>query len=199
MIGERIRAYRQNRGIKVAEFATLIGISQGSLSDIENQKTKPSSETIESLVRNTDIDARWLLVGEGAAPEQNRLDSKTQEVISIMMRSDEKVKANILRDAKKEKLYSEVALLKKFKHLNETGIICINLLLQLFLPIQIVLVAVGFGFLTGPTALKIIAGIVFSWSLVVPIIRSFPVETVWWLKHRYCSFVRFRSPYFGEL
>ena len=65
MIGERIRTYRQSKGIKVADFAKLIGVSQGSLSDIENQKTKPSAETISALVRHTDIDARWLMTGEG--------------------------------------------------------------------------------------------------------------------------------------
>lgn len=70
MIGKRIREYRQNKGVKVADFAALIGISQGSLSDIENGKTKPSAETLASIVRNTDIDATWLLTGEGIAPER---------------------------------------------------------------------------------------------------------------------------------
>ncbi|HEX9080263.1 MAG TPA: helix-turn-helix transcriptional regulator [Desulfuromonadaceae bacterium] len=74
MIGRRIREYRQGKKIKVADFATLIGISQGTLSDIENEKTKPSAETLSSIVRNTDIDAGWLLAGKakeevGDAPE----------------------------------------------------------------------------------------------------------------------------------
>lgn len=65
MIGARIRDYRQRKGLKVADFAKLIGISQGSLSDIENGKTKPSADTLASIIRNTDIDSKWLMIGEG--------------------------------------------------------------------------------------------------------------------------------------
>lgn len=198
MIGGRIRAYRQGKGFKVADFARVIGISQGSLSDIENQKTKPSSETLESLVRNTDIDARWLLIGDGAAPEASSLDPKTQAVVSIMKRSNDKVKARILREAKKEELFSDAKLIKEFKHLNETGIIGINLLIQLFLPVEIILSAVGFGILTGPFAIKTVPWIILSWYCVGLIIKRYPVETIWWLKHRYSSIVRFNSPYFGR-
>lgn len=65
MIGKRIQDYRMFLRLKVGEFAKLIGISQGSLSDIENIKTKPSADTIAAIVRNTDIRPEWLLTGEG--------------------------------------------------------------------------------------------------------------------------------------
>ncbi|OQX50295.1 hypothetical protein B5M47_03960 [candidate division CPR3 bacterium 4484_211] len=65
MIGCRIRIYRKKKGLTVKQLAKIIGISQGSLSDIENEKTKPSAKTITSLVRNTDINPDWLLTGEG--------------------------------------------------------------------------------------------------------------------------------------
>ncbi|WP_183355984.1 helix-turn-helix domain-containing protein [Geomonas silvestris] len=65
MIGSRIADYRRGLKFKVAEFARIIGISQGSLSDIENNKTKPSADTIEAIVRNTDINPGWLLTGVG--------------------------------------------------------------------------------------------------------------------------------------
>lgn len=65
MIGKRIQEYRISLRLKVGEFAKIIGISQGSLSDIENIKTKPSADTIAAIVRNTDIRPEWLLTGEG--------------------------------------------------------------------------------------------------------------------------------------
>ena len=46
------------------EFANIIGISQGSLSDIERGKTKPSAKAIIGLIQKTNIDIRWLLTGE---------------------------------------------------------------------------------------------------------------------------------------
>jgi transcriptional regulator with XRE-family HTH domain len=65
MIGEKFREFRRYKALKVKEMADLIGISQGSLSDIENARTKPSSETISSIIRHTDINPFWLLVDEG--------------------------------------------------------------------------------------------------------------------------------------
>lgn len=77
-LGKRIKEYRLNAGYKIAEFASVIGISQGSLSDIENEKTKPSSGTLETLVRNTDIDAVWLLTGGDRANYIKKKDTDTE-------------------------------------------------------------------------------------------------------------------------
>ncbi|MEW5745239.1 MAG: LexA family transcriptional regulator [Nitrospirota bacterium] len=68
-IGARLREYREKKHYKVAEFASIIGISQGTLSDIENEKTKPSAETIAAIVRHTDINATWLLTGRTTEKE----------------------------------------------------------------------------------------------------------------------------------
>ena len=46
------------------ELARIIKISQGSLSDIENNKSLPSANTILSLWLHTDIDVGWLLAAE---------------------------------------------------------------------------------------------------------------------------------------
>ena len=62
--GSRLRDYRKQRKITGIELASTIGISQGSLSDIETGKTNPSLGTIENIIRNTDIDIIWLITGE---------------------------------------------------------------------------------------------------------------------------------------
>jgi len=63
-IGQRIKEFRSKKGYKVRELADIIGISQGTLSDIENEKTRPSADTLAAFVRNTDINPSWLLTGE---------------------------------------------------------------------------------------------------------------------------------------
>lgn len=63
--GERIKTYRKNKGLKGYQLATLIGVSSGTLSDIENEKTTPKAETIQKLIRHTDINSVWLMTGEG--------------------------------------------------------------------------------------------------------------------------------------
>ncbi len=65
-IGKRIKGYRTSNGLKVKEFSEKIGISQGTLSDIENGKTKPSADTLSLIIRHTDINPNWLLTGHGA-------------------------------------------------------------------------------------------------------------------------------------
>jgi phage repressor protein C with HTH and peptisase S24 domain len=86
-VGKRIREFRKLKGLTVQEFAKLIGISQGSLSDIENEKTKPSADTISSLVRNTDINPTWLLTGEGPMFRENLSEtpsgSENEEFYSV--------------------------------------------------------------------------------------------------------------------
>jgi len=52
--------------LKSYELAKLISISQGSLSDIENNKSLPSADTISKFFLNTNINIIWLLTGKGA-------------------------------------------------------------------------------------------------------------------------------------
>lgn len=82
-IGTRIKEYRLRKGYKVAQFASIIDISQGSLSDIENEKTKPSAETLSSIVRHTDINALWLLTGEGPMLRDEIIEKKLLDIKDI--------------------------------------------------------------------------------------------------------------------
>lgn len=93
MIGRRIKEYRISQGLKVAEFAKKIGISQGSLSNIENGISKPSSDTISSIVRNTDVDPMWLLVSEYEGTAQRAAEGvyyPDRHQMSETQRPDEK-------------------------------------------------------------------------------------------------------------
>ena len=64
-IGDRLKEFRESMGLKLVPFSKLIAISHSSLSNIENNKSKPSSETFDSLCRNTNINVYWLLTGQG--------------------------------------------------------------------------------------------------------------------------------------
>lgn len=64
-LGGRLRQWRKSSNYKIAELADLISISQGSLSDLENNKSLPSADTIAKLYRHTDLDIIWLLINKG--------------------------------------------------------------------------------------------------------------------------------------
>ncbi|TYB34548.1 MAG: helix-turn-helix transcriptional regulator [Flexistipes sinusarabici] len=63
-IGKRIKKLRKTMGKNTKTFASFIGISQGSLSDIENDRTHPSCNTLISLSQKTDVCILWLLTGQ---------------------------------------------------------------------------------------------------------------------------------------
>lgn len=54
--GKKIRAYRKGNGLTLITLAKRIGISHSSLSEIENEKTQPSADTLLALMRETRID-----------------------------------------------------------------------------------------------------------------------------------------------
>ena len=64
-LGSRLRQWRKALPLKSFELAKLIRISQGSLSDIENNKSLPSADTIAKLYQHTDLNIIWLLTGRG--------------------------------------------------------------------------------------------------------------------------------------
>lgn len=63
-IGERIKEFRIHKGLTLVQLANLIRISHGSLSGLENNKSKPSAETLANFCLYTDIDIEWLLTGK---------------------------------------------------------------------------------------------------------------------------------------
>ncbi|WP_051236983.1 helix-turn-helix domain-containing protein [Paenibacillus pinihumi] len=66
---ERFLYLRKLAGMKQSEFARLINLSQGRLSDIEQGKNKPSADTLIAVVNQFSPSAEWLLLGKGFPPE----------------------------------------------------------------------------------------------------------------------------------
>lgn len=63
-IGDRIKAFRIKNKLTLVQLSNIIGISHGSLSGLENDKSKPSAETLSNFCLHTDVDIKWLLTGE---------------------------------------------------------------------------------------------------------------------------------------
>lgn len=60
-IGARVKKIRDLNDMTQVEFSSLIGISQGRLSEIEKDITKPSAETLIALRRKFRVDLNELL------------------------------------------------------------------------------------------------------------------------------------------
>ncbi|CAM3502112.1 XRE family transcriptional regulator [Brevibacillus invocatus] len=66
MLGERIRETRKRNQMNQTEFSQLIGVSQGTLSELEQNKYNPSLETILAIIKVFNVNATWLLFGDVA-------------------------------------------------------------------------------------------------------------------------------------
>lgn len=76
-IGSRVRALRLKRGLKQASLATMVGITQGSLSLIENDKTEvPAGETLAGLCKALQTTPDFLIAGAG---DPDSIDAAIQE------------------------------------------------------------------------------------------------------------------------
>lgn len=64
-VGTRLREWRQKEGLKGYQLAEQIHLTQGSLSDIENNKSLPSAETLTKLYKYTQVNIIWLLTNKG--------------------------------------------------------------------------------------------------------------------------------------
>lgn len=64
-IGERIRLIRKKNELTLVEFGERIGISNQSLSALENGKNNPSNQTILMICREFDVAEDWLRTGNG--------------------------------------------------------------------------------------------------------------------------------------
>lgn len=64
-IGSRIYKIRKHFNLSMEKFGKQIGISKGSINNIEKGTTKPSSQTINSICREFNVDYVWLTEGIG--------------------------------------------------------------------------------------------------------------------------------------
>lgn len=72
-IGEKIKAIRKHHNLTQIDFSFLIGISQGRLSEIEQDKTKPSAETLIDLKAKLNIDLNWLLADKNTPEAEKKV------------------------------------------------------------------------------------------------------------------------------
>ena len=65
-VGGRLKYWRKVSRLRLVDVTKLIRVSQGSLSELENDISLPSATTLNGLCQKTDLNIRWLLTGEGS-------------------------------------------------------------------------------------------------------------------------------------
>lgn len=84
-LGEKIKSIRKLNMLNQTDFSSTIGVSQGTLSELEKDKYKPSLETIIALKLNFDVDLDWLLLDEVAIPYSGIFHVKIDDLESKLI------------------------------------------------------------------------------------------------------------------
>jgi len=85
-VGGRLKYWRKVSRLRLVDVAALIQVSQGSLSDLENDKSLPSATTLTGLCQKTDMNLYWLLTGEGSmvSKKEERFQTESSAVSGLM-------------------------------------------------------------------------------------------------------------------
>lgn len=72
---ERIQEFIDSKGISAGELASLLEVQRSNISHILNGRNKPGASLIEKmLIVFPELNARWLLTGEGKMLEKETPD-----------------------------------------------------------------------------------------------------------------------------
>ena len=84
-VGGRLKYWRKVSRLRLVDVAALIQVSQGSLSDLENDKSLPSATTLTGLCQKTDMNLYWLLTGEGSmVSKEERFQAESSAASGLM-------------------------------------------------------------------------------------------------------------------
>ncbi len=109
-IGDRITFIRMMHGKTIEEFSAMLGISKGNLSDLENNKNKPSYDVIARITESFSINSQWVVSGTGKLFK--RLDFiESEPADSTQDKSD--LNCNFEQRDLAERILNEAAALEK--------------------------------------------------------------------------------------
>lgn len=74
-LGKRMRAARQQRGLKQADVAAMLQCTRGAVSQFETGLNKPSLETLIAFAQGTGVSLDWLILGR---PSGGQYDQRIQ-------------------------------------------------------------------------------------------------------------------------
>ena len=84
-VGGRLKYWRKVSTLRLVDVAALVRVSQGSLSDLENDKSLPSATTLTGLCQKTDMNICWLLTGEGSmVSKEEKFKAESTSVSDLM-------------------------------------------------------------------------------------------------------------------
>lgn len=78
---ERIKKVRRDAKLTQAKFGKIIGLSEGSMTNIETGRDKPGEARLYLIAEKFNVNPEWLINGIGEPYKQSEADAATKERI----------------------------------------------------------------------------------------------------------------------
>lgn len=135
-VGEIIRLKREEKSYGLTDFAKLVGISPGYLSQLENgHKVNPKLETILRIIKELDIDIDMLL---GLEREGENVNVRIPSLLKLVLAKDRNYKVMEDKDILK-KLCSIIDKALESKYLVEDQALYALFLEDIYIQIETIL------------------------------------------------------------
>lgn len=95
-LAQRIKNLRKELGLNQTEFATRIGITQTSLSQLEGEKNGISYDVYKAIVSEFNVNPVWLMDGVGAMYSNDNAASTSRGAIPLVVQVDKDDEENIV-------------------------------------------------------------------------------------------------------
>ena len=118
---DRIQEYMDYKNINAGELAVMLEVQRSNISHILNGRNKPSAAFIEKMLTVfPDLNARWLLTGQGRMLETTAAEKKENVKLDIQLdtpvssvsdsvQEDKKAKVVIKADSKSEEKQKSIS------------------------------------------------------------------------------------------
>ena len=95
-LAQRIKNLRKELGLNQTEFATRIGITQTSLSQLEGEKNGISYDVFKAIVSEFNVNPVWLMDGVGTMYSSENASSVSSGAIPLVVQVDNDDEENIV-------------------------------------------------------------------------------------------------------
>jgi transcriptional regulator with XRE-family HTH domain len=94
-IGEKIKKVREAKGFSQKQVAVMLDMDQSQYSKIENDKTDPTTSTLEKIAKTLGVDVPVLFASDDIFKNVNSADKTLMEKIRLIEQLDDKEKVSI--------------------------------------------------------------------------------------------------------
>ncbi len=99
---DRIKYLVESKGLRYSRFADEIGVKRASISHIFNGRNQPSLGFVQKILqRYPEVDAGWLLMGDGQAPEEIPEEKEAGEEAALEFSEGEEATSGTPREENK--------------------------------------------------------------------------------------------------